>query len=302
MRSIAFAVTGILQGIVKNGIEHAAKAAAKNADDLAKTANAASKAAAEGVMAADDVAKSMSSKLDNLALQERSFAKHIQKGPMQLRVHKAFTNVVDSQILAQQIKKTTMDQADVLIKTADAAVSNADAAMRLGGKNFKFAAASGALMGTISETTGRQLTATVVEKVAERLMALSADETDPWKRKNLNVLGHYVMLVNIALGEALKKKRMGSRNIISFSGGPKYQYNYESGHSQEDGMDTAVDMQVGGGMGTDDDILFGPVGLDMSTQSDMRYNLAVGFVPHRRLCAFDTHHRRPPPRSCRGRR
>ena len=138
--------------------------------------------------------------------------------------------------------------------------------------------------------------------VVERLEVLSGDETDPWKRNTLNVLGHRVMLVNITLGEALKKKMMGSRNIISFAGGPKHQYNYESGHSQEDGMDTAVDMQVGGGMGTDDDILFGPVGLDMSTQSDMWYNLAVGFVPHRRLCAFNTHHRRPPPCSDRGRR
>jgi hypothetical protein len=133
-------------------------------------------------------------------------------------------------------------------------------------------------------------------------MALSGDETDPWKRKNLEVLGHYVTLVNMALAEALKKKMMGSRNIISFSGGPKYQYNYESGHSQEDGMDKAVDMEVGGGMGTDDDISFGPVGISLGTQSDMRYNLAVGFVPHRRLCAFDTHHCRHPTYSDRGRR
>ena len=64
-------------------------------------------------------------------------------------------------------------------------------------------------IGTVSTAT--------VNAVVERLEVLSGDETDPWKRNTLNVLGHRVMLVNITLGEALKKKMMGSRNIISFA-------------------------------------------------------------------------------------
>jgi hypothetical protein len=266
---IAAAVTGIMQGIVKNGIESAALAAAKNADDIAETGASAAKVAGEARVAADDIAKSMSSKLDVLAEQKALLLSAYDTLPV---ANKQFQTLLDSQKLANELKTTAMNQADVLAKTAAEAADAVNAANSLGGDSFRYAAASGALLSQ-AEEAGELITESVVNTVAERLAALSGDETDPWKRKNLNVLGHYMMLVSTALAEALKKKAMGSRNIISFSGGLSYNYNYQSAHSQQDGMDKSVDMKVGGGMGTDDDLSFGSVGLDLTSKSDLRYEL-----------------------------
>ena len=94
------------------------------------------------------------------------------------------------------------------------------------------------------------------------------------------------MLLNVALGDALKKKIMGSRNVISFSGGPAYTYQYTSAHSFEEGMDKEVDMEVGGGMATEDDVSLGGFGVAMNTDATIKYNLkaqkthAVGRQKH----------------------
>lgn len=273
---IAGAVSGILKSIVKNGIKRVTKFAGRKAAAKAAAAKDAADTVRNDAYAAamqmvTDAWDNVDDKVDDVTaaqLKLKSQTESLKKvriGDVDLGFNRAVLGVQQAKVIAADAQAYAMETAKVLDDFADKSV---DAAQK-GAKN-KFAKASG----QIGEAA-RSLTATTVNAIVERLKTLSEAETDPMKRNQLEIVSHYVMLVDIAFAEVQQKKVMASRNIISFSGGPTYEYNYESSHDDELAVDSSIDMEIGGGVGSEDDVSLGPVGLDLSSQSDMRYNLAA---------------------------